>query len=174
MLEIVDVPKEGRKVGYVAGAYKKGTWLVRSGTWTQAQIDALPTAQKNKAGYAAVGADRYQIGYLGGGECFPSDKIYFEPEDSDFDHDSYLAGQAVVGYTNGGTFRTTEFTDLNTSTTIFGTRLRLSASGTLINEADVDVQTENTVAMVEKLNRSNTKARDHRLEFTVVKAGLNT
>ena len=167
MLEIVDVPKTGRKTGYISSAVKKGTWVVVSGTWTQAQIDALPDAQKNKPGYASVGALRLQVAYPGAGRSFPADKIYFEHEDSDYDHDTFAAGEAVTYYENDGTFRTSEFTDV-TTTIAPGQKLKLSVSGTLTDEASLNAETENTVAYVEGLFISNTQARDHRLEFTRV------
>ncbi len=170
MLELVDVPESGRKTGYMSddtATYKKGSFILLSGTFSAGDIASLPAGQKNKPGFAKAGDKKLVRGWAAtGGRAFPIDKLIFEREDSDFDLDTVKKGEAVTYYT-AGTFRTTEYTDL-TAGTKFGDYLKLTASGTLTSESTVETETSDSVARIEGLFQSNTLARDHRLEFTLI------
>lgn len=166
MLELVDVPVNGRKTGYVATAMVKGRFVVQSGVWTAAQVAALGT-NAGKPGYAKAGDPRLVLAYTNsGGRAFPVTKIYTEPEGAEDDNDSIAVGQSATYFT-AGTFRTTEFTSVGSP--VFGNFLKVSNSGTLTAEATATVETGNSVARVEGLfNSSNIPPHKHRLEFTII------
>lgn len=178
MLEIVDVPKNGRKTGYMdatSATYKKGTMVVASGTFSAGDITALPAGQKNKPGWAKAGYPKLVRAWSGsGGRAWPIDRIEFEPEYGDTETadsidgrqlDTVLKGQQVVYFT-AGTFRTTEFTDVGTA--VFGHFLKASASGTLTAESSAFTETGDSIARVEKLINPSGDAKYHRLEFTLI------
>lgn len=169
MLTLVDVPKSGRKTGYMAGdsaTYKKGTMVVASGTFSASDISSLPAGQKNAPGYAQVGYVKLVRAYVGAGKrSYPMDKIIFVPEDGDDDLDTVKKGEQVVYYTEG-TFETTEFTDCDGA--VFGNYLKTTASGTLTLESPANTETSNSVARVEELKAQSGPAKFHRLEFSLI------
>ncbi len=169
MLEIVDVPVHGRKTGYMASdsaTYRKGSFVVASGTFSAGDITTLGAANSNKPGFAVAGYPKLVRAWAGsGGRAFPIDNIITVPEDGEDDLDTIAKG-AVCTYYTGGTFRTSEFTDV--STMVFGDFLKATASGTATIEATATTETADSMARVEFLANSNTKAKDHRLEFTII------
>lgn len=167
MLEIVNVPAEARKGdAYLATSMKKGTFVVMSGTFSAADIAALPAGQKNKPGYAYAGDKKLVKAYAGDtGRCFPVDKKIFVPEDADSSSETIDAGAGVIYYTEGE-FRTTEFTDVTSP--VFGEYLKLSTSGTLTDEASPFTETGASVARVIKLESTSGDASDHRLHFVLL------
>lgn len=169
MLEIVDVPVHGRKTGYMSddtATYKKGSFVVASGTFSAADITTLGAASSNKPGFAVANNPKLVRAWAGsGGRAFPIDNIITVPEDGEDDLDTIAKG-AVCTYYTGGTFRTSEFTDAGAL--VFGDFLKTTASGTITVEATATAETSDTVARAEFLANTNTKAKDHRLEFTIV------
>ena len=169
MLEIVDVPVHGRKTGYMSddtATYKNGSFVVASGTFSAADITTLGTASSNKPGFAVAGYPKLVRAWgTNGGRAWPINKIITVPEDGEDDQDTIAKGASCTYFT-GGTFRTSEFTDV--SSPVFGDFLKTSASGTLTIEATATTETANTVARVEALFNSNSLAKDHRLEFTLI------
>lgn len=161
---------------FVATDVKKGSFVVQSGTFTQADIDALPEGQKNKPGYAYVGSPKlvqaYDATIANMGEAYPVDKRIFVPEDADLNSsfETILAGSQALYYDNGD-FRTTEYTNL-TTTVVYGDYLKLSASGTLTDESNLKIQTTSTVARVIELADDHTSPADRRLHFRMVKVGV--
>jgi len=170
VLTLIDVPKSGRRTGYMADeatTYIKGSMVVASGVFSAANITSLPAGQKNTPGFALAGVVKLVRGYAGCGKrAYPIDKIEFEPEDGDPDLDTVKKGEQVVYYTKG-TFETTEFTDLGGSA-VFGDYLKVTASGTLTIEATNDTETTDSVARVEALNAQTGPAKFHRLQFTLI------
>ena len=169
MLTIVDAPVNGRKTGYMANdstTYKKGSFIVQSGTFSAGDITSLPAGQKSKPGFARAGDKKLVRAYIGsGGRAFPIDKKFLEVEGSDDDNDTIKAGASCTFYTQG-TFQSTEFTDVGSA--VFGDFLKMTASGTATIEATPETETGDSVARVEVLFNSDASANKHRLEFTIV------
>lgn len=170
MLELVEVPVNGRRTAFMSDdttTYKKGSFVLLSGTFSAADIAALPAGQKNTPGFASAGSPKLVRAWSSsGGRAFPVDKHFLEMEDSDDTQDTILAGAQVTYYT-AGVFRTTEFTDLTTPP-VFGDYLKVTASGTLTEEATLATETGDSVARVIGLFTSNTQANRHRLEFELI------
>lgn len=167
MLELVNVPENAKKGrAFIATSMKRGTFVVLSGTFSTSDISGLPSGQKSKPGYAYSGDLKLVEAYSGAtGRCFPVDKLTFVPEDADTDHDTIDAGAGAIYYTEG-TFRTSEFTDVTDPE--FGEYLKLSASGTLTDEASAYTETGESVARAVQLISDSDDASDHRLEFELI------
>lgn len=176
MFEIVNAPTHDMiGVAFAAQAVKKGTFMVASGTFTQADIDALPAGQKNKPGYAYVGSKKLVPAYgqtvAIQGPSYPVDKKIFKIENADSDEDIIPAGAQVVYY-KSGEFRTSEFTDLISAGLTYGSYLKTSASGTLTEEAALATPTNSTVARVISLDNNHADSADHRLHFELINVGV--
>lgn len=175
MIEVIKCPPEARDgEGFVLTQMKRGTFVVASGTFTASDISGLPAAQKNKPGYAYSGKKKWVQAYAANladrGPAYPIDKLTFVPEDADTDYDTIKAGEQVVVYM-GGRFRTSEYTNV-TSTIVFGNYLKLSASGTLTDEATLTTATNQTVARTIALHSSNADPADRRLEIELFNVGV--
>ena len=170
MLEVVNCPDNARQGGaYVASVMNKGTFVVLSGTFSAAEITALPANQKSIPGFAYAGDRKLVVAYAGITErCFPVDKKIFVPENADLatSNEQIKAGAGAIYYEEGE-FRTSEFTDV-TTTVVFGNYLKLSASGTLTDEATLFTETAASVARVIDLQRADADAVDHRLHFRLL------
>ena len=169
MLEVVNCPDNARHGGaYVASAMNKGTFVTVSGTFSAAEITALPANQKSRPGFAYENDRKLVQAYAGiTGRCYPVDKLIFDPEDADTDYDEISAGAGAIYYEEGE-FRTNEFTDV-TTTVVFGNYLKLSASGTLTDEAALTTETTASVARVIKIERQDADAVDHRLHYRLLR-----
>jgi len=171
LLELVDVPVHGRKTGYMANdtaTYKKGSFVVASGTFSAADITTLGAANSNKPGFAVAGNPKLVRAWTtNNGVAWPINKIITIPEDGEDDNDTIEKGESCTYYTVG-TFRTTEFTDVGSSL-VFGDFLKTTATGTLTVEATNTTETSESVARVEELFTGNTLAKEHRLEFVLIK-----
>ncbi len=168
MLELVNVPDNARKTGFVDTAMTRGTFVVQSGTFTAADITALPANQKDLAGFAVAGDLKLVKAYVGEtGRCYPMNKALIVPEGSDDANDDVLAGTSVVFFLEGQ-FRTTEYTDV-TSTVDFGDYLKLSTSGTLTDEATLHTETSLSVARLVSLDDSQAAPVRKRLQFELLR-----
>ncbi len=147
--------------------YKKGSFVVASGNFSAGDITTLGTAASNKPGFAVAGVAKLvrAWGAGTGGRAFPIDNINTIPEDGEDELDTIARG-AVCTYYTAGTFRTTEFTDVGAA--VFGDFLLTTATGTLTIEATATTETADSVARVEELFNSATKANEHRLEFSLI------
>lgn len=170
MLEVVNCPDHARRgEAYVATAMKKGTFVVVSGTFSSAEITTLPASQKSRPGFAYSGDPKLVVAYAGiTGRCFPVDKLIFVPENADdvTSNNTLVAGAGAIYYTEGE-FRTSEFTDV-TTTSVFGEYLKLSTSGTLTDESSSFTETSESVARLVKLVRADASAQNHRLHYRLI------
>lgn len=170
MLELVDVPVHGRKTGYMANdtaTYKKGSFVVASGTFSAADITTLGDANSGKPGFALEGNPKLVRAWATNkGVAWPINKINTIPEDGEDDLDTIKKGEVCTYYT-AGTFRTTEFTDVGAL--VFGDFLKTTATGTLTVEATATTETSESVARCEELFTGNVLAKEHRLEFVMIK-----
>lgn len=161
---------------FVSADVTKGSFVVLSGTFSQSDIDSLPAGQKETPGYAYAGDPKLVQAWAGNvadtGPAYPVDKKIFVPEDADLDSsfETIKAGSQALYY-DSGEFRTTEYTDL-TTTVVYGDFLKLSASGTLTDEANLKVATNATVARVIELADDHASPGDRRLHFRMFKAGV--
>ena len=174
-LEVLSAISENRQgQAYVSAAVKKGTFMVLSGTFSAADIAALPAGQKDIPGFAKSGSFKlvtaYDDTYQNKGPSYPVTKLIFVPEDGDSTFDTIKAGAQAV-YFEGGRFRTSEYTDVST-TVVYGDFLKLTASGTLTDEATLKTATDSTVARVIALHNSNASPGDRRLEFKLTQSGV--
>ena len=172
MLEVVNCPDHARHGdGFAASEMNKGTFVVISGTFSAAEITALPANQKSRPGFAYSGDKKLVMAYAGiTGRCYPIDKKIFIPEDADTDTNANSLVKAGAGaiYYEEGEFRTSEFTDV-TTTVEFGNYLKLSASGTLTDEAALTTETAASVARVIVLEDSHSDASKHRMHFRLLR-----
>ena len=147
--------------------YKKGSFVVASGTFSAGDITTLGAASSNKPGFAVAGNPKLVRAWItNNGVAWPINTINTIPEDGEDDLDTIPKG-AVCTYYTGGTFRTTEFTDVGAI--VFGDFLKTTASGTITVEATATTETSESVARCEEVFTGNTLAKDHRLEFVLIK-----
>lgn len=169
-LKKVIVPDEACKSGYAAAAYQPGQWVKLNGTFSAADITALPAGQKNKPGYASAGDVKFtrlttsddnitgRVGVLG--------KLIFVPEDSDTDHDDIAAGQSCLVFT-AGRFETDQYTSVSGTGAAFGDYLKPTDTGTLGEEASPTTETTKSVARVFKINNTGNPSYDS-LVFDII------
>lgn len=142
----VKIPGIRHGQAYIAGAYYKGSFVKRDGVFSSADIDALPTGQKNKPGYASAGDLKLtQVTSAAAGQrgtVYPINKLLFQPEDSDSDHDLIAAGSAVIFY-QGGEYETDQYLDVSgTAGGDYGDNLEITVSGKLTESAEADSSTQ--------------------------------
>lgn len=147
--------------------YKKGSFVVASGTFSASDITTLGTANSNKPGFAVAGFPKLVRAWTtNNGVAWPINKLITIPEDGEDDNDTIQKGEVCTYYTMG-TFRTSEFTDVGSL--VFGDFLKTTATGTLTVEATATTETSESVARCEELFTGNSLAKDHRLEFVMIK-----
>ena len=167
-INLINIPMNSyNNIAYYETEIDFGRFVTLNGTFSSSEIDSLPDGQKNKPGYASEGDNKLSLATSGDtGACFPIKRYIAIPEDDESDHDSVKAGQMAIYFTEGE-FETDQFA--SGTNLIFGDYLRLTVSGTLVPELDVDVKTSNSVARVVKyLSGAGSESTD-RLWFRLIK-----
>lgn len=152
------IPGIRHGMGYIAGAYYKGSFVKMDGEFSSSDITALPTGQKNKPGYASAGDLKLtQVTSAATGQrglVFPINKLNYKPEDSDTSLDLIDAGASVIYY-QGGQYETDQFLAVSgTAGGDFGDNLEITVSGKLTESAQDDTSTQ-VVAKVIKMTYSD-------------------
>jgi len=142
----VKIPGTRHGMGYIAGAYYKGSFVTRDGVFTSGEITALPANQKNKPGFAYEGALKLtQVTTAAAGQrgtVFPINKLLFAPEGADADSDLIPAGSSVIYY-QGGQYETDQFLAVSgTAGGDFGDNLEVTVSGKLTESLDTNAGTQ--------------------------------
>ena len=168
MLVVRKCPDSARHgEAFVASGVKRGCFVKLDGVFTQADIDALPEGQKNKPGYAYVGAPKLNVAFKGvTGRVFPVDYYVAAPEDSESDWDTIPAGHQAVYYTEGE-FETDQYSGVSGTGANFGDYLKLNTKGQLTEEANPATETSESVARVVKWIKGGTFDKD-RLRFVLI------
>lgn len=135
----VKIPGLRHGQAYIAGAYRKGSFVKKDGVFSQSDIDALGAANSNKPGYAKVGSMKLtQVTAAAAGqagEVYPINKLIFKPEDSDASMDLIPAGSGVIFY-EGGEYETDQYTGVAGAGSAFGDPLEITAAGQLTESAE--------------------------------------
>ena len=154
---MIEVKIPGIRYGqaYVAGAYKKGSFVQLDGVFSQSDVDALPAGQKEVPGYASAGSRKLtQVTSAAAGQrglVYPINKLIFFPEDSDSTHDTILAGASCIYYAGAGSEYETDQFSVSGTGGVFNDNLEIGAAGTLVESAEADTSTQ-VVAKVIKLS----------------------
>ena len=150
----VKIPGIRHGQAYIADAYYKGSFVEKDGVFSSADIDALPTGQKNKPGYASEGSMKLtQVTSAAAGQrgrVFPINKLIYKPEDADSDNDLIAAGSSVIYY-EGGQYETDQYLEVSgTAGGDFGDLLEITVSGKLTETSTTGTDSE--VAEVIKMS----------------------
>lgn len=150
----VKIPGVRHGMAYIAGAYYKGSFVKMDGVFSQSDINALPTGQKNIPGFASVNSLKLtQVTAAADGQrglVYPINKLVYQPEGSDASLDLIPAGAGVIFY-QGGQFETDQFLAVSgTAGGDFGDNLEITVSGKLTESSEADTSLQ-VVAKVVKM-----------------------
>jgi len=139
----VKIPLYRHGMAYIAGAYVKGSFVARDGVFSESDINALPTGQKSKPGYASVGSMKLtQVTSAANGQrgnVFPINKLIYKPEDGDSDNETIPAGSSVIYYAGAGSeYETDQYTAVSGTGGVFNDNLEIGANGKLVESSEAD------------------------------------